>query len=197
MSGNGALSTQFSGAIGGKALLLRSILTDSYEGLSFSGHYGEDAAGGKVQFGSADEDTFTAKAHLGADTISLRCPPGGTTKAGWPVTGTVGGQSFSARMGGPATTVHGDTVKFFFGSLASTSFDVTGEFSADNALPGTFGVTMKQGSASVASSLVMKRWESPWFGAVTGTLSGPPTLLIAALGWWTAFLNQQLEGFSI
>lgn len=195
-SGSGSLSTEMSGEVGGKALLLRSIITDSYEAMSFSGHFGEDAAAGTVSFASADENTFSAAASLGPDSVSLTCPAGGTSKTGWAVTGRMGGEVLSARVGGPGTTVSGDWVKFFFGTLGSTSFDLTGKFHAEDAFPSAFKVAMRQGGVTADSSMAIEIWESPYVGSFSGTLSGPPVLLIAGLGWWTAFVNQTLEGFT-
>ena len=199
--GEGVLSTAFSGTIGKMALLLRTIMTQDYEAMEISGHYGTEPIGGTVNFGpDGDEDVFSVSAHLGSESISLKCA-GGTTEDGkpaWPVKGTMGGETLSAVLGGPKVSVTGDTVTFFFGTLgpsaSALSFRVSGQFKATDLMPLGLSVAMTQGSVKATSSLSWKYWESPYLGAVFGTLSGPPLPLIAGLGWWTAVFNRAFTG---
>ena len=192
---NGSLSTELLGSLGATALLVRSIFTEYYDGISFLGHYGDDAVEGALAFGSGgDEDTFNAQARVGADTIALRCP-GGSADSGWKVTGSIAGEAFSATFGGrEVISIHGHEVRVLEGTFGNASFEVSGEFYSEY-VPRAFSFSISQGGATAASSVLGEIWSSSYLGSLSGTLSGPPVLLVAGLAWWSVFMDIEMEGF--
>ena len=189
-------STSLVGVLGETAVLVRSIFTDNYDAMSFTGHYGDDALVGKLAFGAAgSEDAFSASAKLGADSLSLSCPPGGSVKSGLALTGSMAGEKFSATLGGPGTKVSGDEVTIFEGNLGEASFAVSLLASAGYALPTSLSAKVMLGRASVTSSIRPAPGPSPFLGSVSGSLSGPRVLMIAGLAWWTGFMDAATEGF--
>ncbi|HTV10254.1 MAG TPA: hypothetical protein VME20_00195 [Acidimicrobiales bacterium] len=192
---SGALSALLLGSLGGEGLMVRSIFTHAYGGMSFSGHYGDDPLEGGLSFGTnGNEDSFTASAHLGTTPISLRCPSGGTARSGWTVEGTVGPSAFDATFGGPRTLINGHEVTFLEGSLGEAQLAVSGEFYAE-LVPRSFSVSLRQGPVTARSAVTWTIGPSPFLGTLSGSLSGPAALLMAGLAWWAAVTNIINEGF--